>query len=164
MTSVRSTTTGFSLAAALAAVLAAASPAAAGTIGPNQYFSGDVNGYTTSPAPIRMACFGAVHPGETGHPLSGQYAQVDPAPASSAADLGYTGSTGTAVSVTLIITSGTIVQIVPLGTVSDYGTKVSIPVTLTLPCYGGAQASFSPVPGSATAKPATLTVDFIGQP
>lgn len=164
MARVRSATAGFPLAAALAAVLAAACPAAAGTIGPDQYYSGDVNGHTTGPAPIRMACFGPVHPGESGHPLSGQYAQADPASASSTTGPGYTGSAGTAVSIALIITSGTIVRVVPLGTVSDYDTRVAIPTTLTLPCYGGAQVSFSPVPGSATAKTATLTVDFVGQP
>ncbi len=164
MTRARSITAGFALAATLAAGVVAAVPAAAGTIGPNQYFTGDVSGRTASPAPIQMACFGPVYPGETGHPLPGQYAQVDPAPASSTADLGYTGSAGTAVSITLIITSGTIVRVVPLGTATDYGTPVPIPTTLTLPCYGSAQASFSPTPGSATAKSATLTVDFVGQP
>jgi hypothetical protein len=42
-------------------------------IGPNQYFSGVVNGHTGH-ATINMACFGPIRPGQTGHPLAGQRA------------------------------------------------------------------------------------------
>ena len=48
---------------------------AAVKVGPNQYFTGVINGRngnTATPIPIRMACFGPVKPGETGHPMSGQ--------------------------------------------------------------------------------------------
>ncbi|MBS2965731.1 hypothetical protein KGA66_21950 [Actinocrinis puniceicyclus] len=158
-------TASLGLAAAFAAVLAAASPAAAGSIGPNQYFAGDVNGHASSPAPIGMGCFGPVTPGESGHPLAGQYAEVVPLPAATTkADVGYTGSTASAVSISLIVTNGTIVRVIPLGTVADYGTKVPIPTTLTLPCYGSAEAVFAPTPSGVGARNATLTVDFVGQP
>lgn len=158
-------TASLGLAAAFAAVLAAASPAAAGSIGPDQYFAGDVNGHTSSPAPIEMGCFGPVTPGETGHPLAGQYAAVvPPAAATTNSDVGYTGSAANAVSISLIVTSGDIVRFIPLGSVADYGTKVPIPTTLVLPCYGSAEAVFAPTPSGVGARNATLTVDFIGQP
>ena len=44
-------------------------------MGPKQYFTGVINGKagnTTTPITIKMACFGPVHPGETGHPMAGQ--------------------------------------------------------------------------------------------
>src|ERR1019366_5914494 len=45
-----------------------------GAVGPHQYFSALVNGQSgfTIPAPIKMACFGPIRPGQTGHPMAGQ--------------------------------------------------------------------------------------------
>jgi hypothetical protein len=148
---------------ALAAAVAVAAPASATAIGPNQYFVADINGHVTSPAPIEMACYGPSFPGETGNPLPGQYAEVLP-PATNAGAVGYTGSLGTAINVEIIYTQGTITRVVPVGTLTAYGTKLAIPTSLVLPCYGTGTAVFDPTPTSSTAKAADLTVDFIGQP
>lgn len=148
---------------ALAAAVAVAAPASATAIAPNQYFVADVNGHTTSPAPIAMACFGPVVTGQTGNPMAGQYVEVL-APATNATSLGYTGSLGTAVNVSIIYSAGTVTRVVPVGTITAYDTPLAISTSLVLPCYGSATAVFDPTPTSATAKAADLTVDFIGQP
>src|SRR5450631_1208363 len=76
---------------------AAALPAQAGTVGPKQYFTGVINGQdgnTTIPITIEMACFGPLHPGQTGHPAAGQTLAVHQLfpPAPTAGSLGQTGS------------------------------------------------------------------------
>ena len=147
---------------ALAAVLATAAPASA-AIGPNQYFVADVNGHVTSPAPIEMSCFGRILPGETGHPMAGQYVEVLP-PVTSAGSVGFTGSLGDAVNVAIIYSRGTITVVVPVGTLTDYGVKLAISTSLVLPCSGSGTAVFDPTPTSKTAVAADLTVGFIGQP
>ncbi len=149
---------------ALAAVGAGAAPASATAIGPNQYFVADVNGHVTSPAPVNMACFGPVFPGQTGHPLPGQYVAVLPPSTGATTGVGYTGSLGTAVNVSIVYSQGTVTRIVPVGTVTEYGTKLAISTSLVLPCYGSGTALFDPTPTSSTARAASLTVNFIGQP
>lgn len=148
---------------ALAAAVAVAAPASATAIGPNQYFTADVNGHVTGPAPIEMGCFGPSTTGQTGNPLPGQYVEVLP-PATNSTSLGYTGSLGTAISVDLVYTQGTITRVVQVGTLTAYGTPLAIPTSLVLPCYGTGTAVFDPTPTSPTAKAAGLSVDFIGQP
>jgi hypothetical protein len=157
---------GLLTAAAVSAGVAAAGPASAATtagIGPNQYFVADVNGHVTSPAPISMACFGPVMPGETGHPMAGQYVEVLPA-TTNAGSIGYTGSLADAVNVAIVYSQGTASHYVPIGTVTAYGMPLAIPTSLVLPCYGSGTAVFDPTPTSPTAVAADLTVSFIGQP
>lgn len=149
---------------ALAAVLATAAPASATPIGPNQLFVADVNGHVTSPAPIEMGCFGPITPGETGHPLAGQYVAVLPADTSATNNVGFTGSAGVAVNVAIIYNLGDITVVAPVGTLTAYDVKLPIPTTLVLPCAGSGTAAFDPTPTSPTAKSADLTVDFLGQP
>lgn len=151
------------LAPALAVVVTAAGPATATAIGPNQGFIPDVNGHTTSPAPITMACFGAVYPGETGHPMAGNYVEVLAPPASTSA-AGNTGSLGTGISVSIIYDEGDLVVDVPLGTITAYDTPLAISTSDVFPCYGTGTAVFTPTPTSTSARPAGLTVDFVGQP
>lgn len=145
------------------ALVTAAAPASAAAIGPNQHFAADVNGHTTSPAPVNMACFGPVYPGETGHPMAGNYVEVLPAPTSTAVP-GYTGSLGDAVSVSIIYDEGDLVVVVPIGTITAYNTPLVIPTSDVFPCYGSGTAVFNPEPTSATARSVDLTVNFIGQP
>ncbi|MEV4297170.1 hypothetical protein [Microbispora rosea] len=129
-------------------------------IGPHQYFYGFVNGQTGH-ATIKMACFGPVFPGQTGHPIAGQTVEVRPAAISpSAASIGYTGGGGTSIAVDLGDPS-TVARALAL---RYYGVKAEIPVTATLPCYGSGKVTFTPVPTSWTARQATITVDFVGQP
>ncbi|KAA9379929.1 hypothetical protein F5972_09905 [Microbispora cellulosiformans] len=151
--------------AAAALVAATALPASAevidpAPIAPNQYFYGYVNGQTGH-ATIKMACFGPVYPGQTGHPLAGQSVEVRPlAISSSAASAGYTGGGGTTITVDLGDPS-TVSRALAL---RYYGVKAEIPVTATLPCYGSGKVTFTPMPTSWTARAATVLVDYVGQP
>lgn len=151
---------------ALAAVLAAAAPASAAGIGPNQHFVGALNGDSTSPAALRMGCFGPVTPGETGHPLANQFAEVlSPAASSGSATApGFTGSLADAVDISIVYARGTVVVVTPIGEVTAYGQELEIPTSLVLPCFGSGTLVFDPAPTSPTAVPYDLTIDFVGQP
>jgi hypothetical protein len=59
------------IAAATGTSLVSAGASPGPLVGPNQLFAGFVNGNHFSPT-VRMACFGPIRPGETGHPLAGQ--------------------------------------------------------------------------------------------
>ena len=124
---------------------------------PNQQFVGLVNGSTQN-ATIRMACFGPVHPGQTGHPFGGQSAEV--LKAEVIARFGYTGSLGTTIVANF---PGTGVAPQRL-TFSYYGVTETIPNTWFFPCFGSGTVVFSPQPTSPTAKSFTVTVNFVGQP
>lgn len=152
----------------LAATAVPASTAAAATpapIRPHQFFVGLVNGQTVR-ATIRMACFGPVRPGQTGHPMAGQTVEALPLAGPVTAQPGYTGSLATRLQVTAAKTldaSGVPVLNEPV-TLTAYGTPVAIPDTWVLPCYGSAPISFVPDPTSATAHTATVQASFAGQP
>ncbi|WP_042364123.1 hypothetical protein [Streptacidiphilus neutrinimicus] len=150
------------LAAVLATAVAPAAHAAGvvdpAPIGPNQFFTGLVDGASTDAA-IQMACFGPVTAGETGHPLPGQTVEVLPAPASGTVDVGYTGSAATDV----VVNFGPVSTTPPV-TLGFYAVKVAIPTSLVLPCAGTGTVAFVPEPGSATARSATLTVRYVPQP
>lgn len=150
---------------AAAAVAAVQDPV---PIGPNEYFSGLVNGSTgvTSAAVIQTNCFGPVQPGQTGHPLAGQSVEVELAqpPVSANGDIGFTGN---ATSITAFLSwpfpaSTTPTQLV--AKFSDYYVKEPIPVTLTVPCGGQGAVTFTPASSSTTGRPATVVVTFLSQP
>jgi hypothetical protein len=132
-----------------------ARPALAENIMQNQYFNGDVNGYTSGTAPIQVDC-------QTGQPLAGQYVEVVPGSPAGSSLTGFTGSAGTAVTVTLDYPTGSGPKTV--GTLTAYGTELAIPTTLDLPCTGSGTAVFTPTPTSQTAKPATVPIADAGQP
>ncbi|WP_042378209.1 hypothetical protein [Streptacidiphilus melanogenes] len=150
------------LATALATAVAPAARAAGvvdpAPIGPNQFFTGLVNGTATGAA-IQMACFGPVTAGETGHPLAGQTVEVLPSPASGTVDVGYTGSAATGI----VANFGPASTTLPV-TLGYYAVKVAIPTSLVLPCAGTGTVAFVPEPGSATARSAILTVRYVPQP
>ncbi|WP_042416553.1 hypothetical protein [Streptacidiphilus anmyonensis] len=150
------------LATALGTAVAPAAHAAGvvdpAPIGPDQFFTGLVNG-ATADAAIQMACYGPVTTGETGHPLPGQTVEVLPSPASGTVDVGYTGSAATDV----VVNFGPVSTTPPV-TLGFYAVKAAIPTSLVLPCSGTGTVAFVPEPGSATARPATLTVRYVGQP
>ena len=141
-------------AAAITAVTAAPASAAIidpAPIGPNQYFSGLVNGQPGH-ATIRMACFGPIRPGQT--------VEVLPAPVSATSDIGFNGSAAHDIDVhfpTPTVANAPVV-------LHDYAVTAPIPVSLTLPCFGGGPVTFVPHPSSPTARTATVTVSFVGQP
>ncbi len=122
-------------------------------IGPNQFFTGQVNGASVN-AVIKVVCPGPVTAGETGHPVSGQTVDVMPA-SSSSADVGYTGSAADHVIVDFGGTSIT----TPV-TLSSYAVQAAIPSTLNLPCSGAGKVSFVPAPTSSTARTATVLVSY----
>ncbi|MGH3782949.1 MAG: hypothetical protein ACRDRO_20585 [Pseudonocardiaceae bacterium] len=128
-------------------------------IGPNQYFYGEVNNQAGQ-ATIKMACFGPSYPGEIGHPLAGQTVKVLPAPSPTTSDLGFTGSAAHAIDGRFPTPTVTNTPVV----LSDYAVSAAIPVSLTLPCWGTGKVAFVPAPTSPTARTATVTVSFVGQP
>ncbi|MFG2041644.1 hypothetical protein [Dactylosporangium sp. NPDC048998] len=151
--------------AAAGALVAAPVPAFAGPvidpapIGPNQSFVGLVNDQTAN-ATIRMACFGPVRPGQTGHPMDGQTVKVLPVIGPSPAEAGYTGSAANSVLVNFGPASSGSSPIV----LQMWAVSAKIPTTLVLPCGGTGTVTFAPSPTSATARSATVQVVFVGQP
>ncbi|OLB79231.1 MAG: hypothetical protein AUI14_10905 [Actinobacteria bacterium 13_2_20CM_2_71_6] len=144
-------------------VAATTTTAAAKPIGPRQFFLGIVNGRVTNAA-IQMACFGPGGPGRTGHPLAGQYVAATPVHPELIRP-GYTGTAAKAIDVSIVLgTAPGKVTVVPVGTLTSYGTKLPIPTTLTLPCAGTAQAVFAATPTSPSARPYAVKVMFVGQP
>jgi len=143
-------------AAAVTAVTAAPASAAIidpAPIGPDQYFSGLVNGQVAH-ATIRMACFGPIRPGETGHPFAGQTVEALPAPVSTTSDIGFTGSAAHAIDVHFPTPT---VANVPV-TLRDYAVTAPIPVSFSLPCFGSGQVTFVPQPTRPTARPASQAI------
>ena len=128
---------------------------------PDQQFVGLINGTnngTGQNVTVKMACFGPVRPGQTGHPFGGQPVEV--AKAEVIATFGYTGSLGTSI-VANFPSTGATPQRLPF---TDYGAPQNIPTTWFFPCYGSGTVVFSPQPTSPTAKSFTVTVNFVGQP
>lgn len=134
-------------------------------IGPNEFFSGLINGSdgVSSPAVIETNCFGPVVPGETGNPLAGQTVEVQLAQAANSSAVGYTGS---ASSITAYLTSPNSAGAMPepIAAFTSYYVKEAIPVTLTVPCSGPGTVAFVPTPPNSTGHPATVSVTFEAQP
>jgi hypothetical protein len=142
--------------AVIPTVSAAASPAQDPIpIGPNQYFSGVVNGHPPGAATINVVCPGPES--KAGHPEENQPLEVVPAQSASTNDVGYTGSKGRAITAALGPTSSTTI----LAKFSGYDVPVYIPTKILLPCSGTGTLLFTPSPTSKTAKTATLTVTFV---
>ena len=129
---------------------------AAVKVGPNQFFTGVINGRagnTTTPITIRMACFGPVRPGETGHPMSGQTLAVHELfpPKARAGSLGFTGNDaeiGVFFNVPPPVTPGGSVTTTPI--FKRYDVSKPLPTSLTLPCGGPGTVYFTPDPGGPT--------------
>ena len=134
-------------------IVAFAGVATAGfPIMPHQQFGGLVNGNRAN-ATVRMACFGPIRPGQTGHPMANQSLEVIQGPYG-----GYTGSLGKSVVARFREDPSVGVQF------THYGVVQPIPTSLDLPCGGQGLVVFSPEPSSPTAKAATVTVNYVGQP
>ena len=83
-----------------------------------------------------------------------------PASVSSSTTAGYTGTAATSIAVTFTSPALSNLPVV----LHDWAVSVAIPTTLILPCYGTGTATFTPMPGSSTARPATVAVTYVGQP
>ncbi len=151
--------------AAAGAIVAAPLPAFAdgivdpAPIGPNQAFVGVVNDKTAN-ATIKVACFGPVYPGETGHPLAGQTVKVLPVTGPTTGFTGFTGSAANSVLVSFGISSSAASPVI----LHTWAVSAAIPTSLLLPCYGTGTVTFAPYPTSATARSATVGVTYVGQP
>jgi hypothetical protein len=130
-------------------------PPPQGRVVPNVDFGAFVNGVSSNPV-IQMGCFGAVRPGQKGHPMAGQTVEVFRPEALNVP--GYTGSAAT--KIVARFTDDPSVGIV----MRRFGRPQPIPTSLFLPCSGTGSVLFSPEPSSATARSATVTVSVAGQP
>jgi hypothetical protein len=143
---------------------------AASTIGPKQYFTGVINGHdgnTVVPIAIRMACFGAVRPGETGHPMAGQTLSVHQLfpPTATAGSLGFTGNdaeVGVFFNAPPPVASSGAVTTTPI--FRRYDVTKRLPTSLTLPCGGTGTVYFVPIPVIPPSRAASVPVTFVGQP
>jgi hypothetical protein len=164
------------LALSVPLVFLTAAPTPAGAthkIGPNQYFTGVVNGTdgnTIVPIPIHMACFGPLIPGETGHPLDGQTLAVHELfPPTAATTLGKTGKDSTidvffgapppaAIHALTSRSAATTVSF------SRYDKTKALPTSLTLPCGGAGTVWFVPIPVVPPSQAEAVQVQFEPQP
>ena len=152
--------------AALVAVMTLAGTANAvidpAPIGPNSFFTGDVNGASQN-GTIKTDCFGPIRPGEQGHPVGNQFVAVIPGPSSTAnVSVGFTGSAGNEVTVFLETPTSTgPVSTGLIGTLHDYVVHLAIPTGLLVPCDGSADVVFVPGPPSPTAKSAVVRVSLV---
>ena len=149
------TAIGLALAAAPAAASAAGRVQDPIPIEPNQYFTGLINGHPPGRAVIRVARPGPSS--KTGSPLDNQTVEVETAPPSSAADLGYTGSTGRSITASL----STSPAAVALGTFTSFYVKEDIPTNIAVPCSGTGTVIFAPDHGGKKAQAARLHVTFV---
>jgi hypothetical protein len=135
-------------------------------VGPHQVFGGLVNGQSglRTPAPIHMACFGAVRPGQKGHPLKDQTVEVF-RPEAIRGHFGNTGDRATSIVAFFGPVPPTATPGASTVTFHRYGVKKPIPTSLLLPCGGTGTVHFVPLPKSPpTSHDATVRVAFIGQP
>jgi hypothetical protein len=127
-------------------------------IGPNQFFTGEVNG-ASAPAVIRMNCMGAVTPGATGHPLANQTVDALPVAPPASTEDGYTGSAGHRIEVTFADSSSATPVVL-----TSWAVRGAIPTALTLPCSGPGTVVFTPAPASPTSRSAVVRVTYVSQP
>lgn len=147
--------------AVVGGVFAIPAVARAGTVGPKQYFHGEVFGVTSSNAPdvIEVACAG---PASTGHPLAGQSVAVHQFYPPTTTTFGYTGYFGTEIDTSLIYSRGTITVSIPIATFTSYDDPAPIPTSITVPCSGTGVMSFNPYPDpDGTGRSSDVTITFV---
>jgi hypothetical protein len=141
--------------------------AAAGTVGPHQYFTGVVNGHdgnTTTPITIRMACPTPLTQGETGHPLPGQTLAVHQEfPPAAAGGLGQTGS-DTEIGFFTALPPTTPAAGTTTPVFKRYDVSKPLPTALTLPCTGTGTVYFVPIPVVPPSRSQSVPVAFRAKP
>jgi hypothetical protein len=143
-------------------------PPFGGRIKPHQVYSATVNGRSNADGPvvIEMACFGAIRPGQTGHPMRGQTLAVE-GPNVVVGTPGNTGANGTEIGAFFgapppAIEPGTGATGGPVY-FRRYGRQL-IPVAEVLPCGGSGQVTFVPLPLQPGAGDVVVPVTYVGQP
>ena len=126
-------------------------------VGPNAYFTAQVNG-ASSQAVVKVVCPGPVVAGGTGHPASGQTVEVFRVVPPTDSSVGYTGSAANQIDAFFSPTSATANPPVVL---KSFFAPVAIPTTLLLPCGGTGVVSFVPLPTSPTARSVAVTVTYV---
>lgn len=141
---------------------------AAVKVGPSQYFTGVINGHdgnTVNPITIRMACFGAVTPGETGHPMPGQTLAVHELfPPTSAGSLGFTGNDKEIGVFFVLLPASASGSTTTTPIFKRYDVSKPVPTSLSLPCSGTGTAYFIPIPVVPPSQMASVPVRFVSQP
>lgn len=140
------------LAAAAALALTTGSASAAQQVGPNQVFSGVVNGGTSN-VDVYVVCPGPVRLGQLGHPFNDRWQVI------SGTGAGFTGSAANRIVAT--IAGATSTGSATSATFTEYGVPQAFPPELLLPCSGTGKAVFTPQPTSSTARSSTVTVRFV---
>lgn len=144
---------------AVIGTLAAASPARAATVGPGQYFTGQVFGVTAQSV-ILVEC-GPVQ--ASGHPAPGQTVEVTQLLPPVTVTAGYTGDLAVEIDAALIFAASPASGPVPVATFTQYSLKLPIPASITVPCAGSGVMSFSPYPLDS-GRPSNVPVTFTSLP
>jgi hypothetical protein len=140
-------------------VLAVPAVAQAGTVGPKQYFYGELFPVASSSHDvIHVACAG---PASTGHPVAGQSVAVHQIfPPTTI--VGYTGNFGTEIDTNLVWSRGTITVATPIATFTSYDDPAPIPTSITVPCSGSGVLRFNPYPDpDGTGNSSVVNVTFV---
>ncbi len=130
-------------------------------VGPDMYFTAAVNPQVASTGAvpvIKVICPGPIQPGETGHPLAGQYVEAYAVVPPTSSLAGYTGSA--AHEIDALFSGATSTTVNPPVVIKNFFVEVPIPTTLNLPCGGAGTVSFVPIPTSPTAKGYAVKVAY----
>ena len=131
-------------------------------VGPHMYFTAVVNPgvASTGAVPvIKVFCAGPIQPGETGHPVAGQYLEAYAvALPTSFSNLGYTGTAANEIDAFFSGANSAVVN-QPV-VIKNFFVEVPIPTTLNLPCGGLGTVSFVPIPTSPTARGVAVQVVY----
>ena len=138
--------------AAGAALALTTGSAWAASVGPNQVFTGVVNG-STSNATVYVVCPGPVGPDSRGRPFNDSWQVVE------GTGSGFTGSAAKEIVASIAGTTSSGAAIT--STFTEYGVPQAFPPALLLPCGGTGLAVFTPEPPSPTSRASTVTVRFV---
>jgi hypothetical protein len=138
---------------------AQAAPVGSGSVGPDQYFTGEVFG-NTGQSVIDVVCTAAA---TTGHPEAGQTVEVLQVYPPVTTTIGYTGDEAVEIDTTLVYPTVASGSPTSIATFTEYGLQLPIPTSITVPCTGGGVMSFSPYPLDS-GTPSNVSVTFEPSP
>ena len=149
-----------SVSVGVAATSFAASTPPLHKVGPDQFFSGAVNGVSQE-AVIKVICPGPATAAQTGHPLAGQSVDANLLLPPLVSTLGFTGTAKSiGVELTYPLPPTGLAFAAKLGTLNFYGQSLAIPTKLNVPCSGTGSIAFDPTKGGPDARPSIVAVTF----